>query len=121
MILELFDTLIFIGLPAIFALAASRIVRQQTSKARLFFISSTIALYVLYGAVFYLAAPTVVSMDLIISPGKSTSSDGHFRTGGESLLPLVTAYLRPIALFSAAALPMLWFSVRYIRKASTKI
>lgn len=74
----------------------------------------------MYGAMFYFAAPTVISMDLIVPANKLPSGAGGATSEpqGEGGLwfPFLTAYLRPILLFSVAALPTLWLAVKLCRK-----
>lgn len=117
---RMLDILILIGLPAMFASLTSWLARHQVSRPLVFFAFSATALYVLYGAAFYLAAPTVISMDVVAPADNPQFSDGQTKALSESMLPLVTAYLRPIALFSAAALPTLWLAIRISRKAPSK-
>jgi hypothetical protein len=118
--IRMLDILILIGLPAIFASFASRLARLQVSRPLVLFAFSAAALYALYGAAFYLAAPTVISMDLFVPEDTVQFSDGSTEPLGNSMLPLVKAYLRPIALFSAAAVPTLWLAIRMARTTSSQ-
>ena len=114
------DLLILIGLPAMLASSASWLARHKVSRPLVLFAFSVIALYALYGAAFYLVAPNVISMDVVTPADKPQFSDWHPQALSESMLPLVTAYLLPIALFCAVALPTLWLVIRISRKAQTK-
>ena len=111
------DILILIGLPAMLASIASWLARHKVSRPLALFVFSLIALYALYGAAFYFAAPAIISMDLVAPADTQQLSHGHTRALCEGMLPLVTACLLPVALFCAAALSTLWLVIRISRKA----
>jgi hypothetical protein len=116
----LFEFGVLAGLPAVFVCVASSLVWLQLSKPWAFVISCLVILYVLYGAVFYFAAPTVISMDLVVPANKLPSGVGgvtsEVQGEGNIQFPFLTAYLRPILLFSVAAIPTLWLAVKLWRK-----
>lgn len=117
---QLFEFGILAALPSIFVGVASWLMWPQLSKPWVFVVSCFVILYMLYGAAFYFAAPTVISMDLIV-PANQLQSGAGSTTGelkGESAVwfPFLNAYLRPILLFSVAALPTLWLAVKLCRK-----
>ncbi len=116
----LFEFGILVGLPTIFVGVASSLVWSQLSKPWVFVVSCLVILYALYGAMFYFAAPTVISMDLIVPANKLPLGVGGATNEpqgeGDIWFPFLMAYLRPILLFSVAALPALWLAVRLWRK-----
>ncbi|PLK46923.1 hypothetical protein [Uliginosibacterium sp. TH139] len=108
------------GLPAVFVGVASSLVWSQLSKPWVFIASFLVMLYVLYGAMFYFAAPTIISMDLVVPATKLPSGVGgvtnEAQGEGDIWFPFISAYLRPILWFSVAALPTLWLAVKFWRK-----
>lgn len=115
----LFEFGVLAGLPVVFVGVVSLLVWPQLSKPWIFFVSCLFMLYVLYGVMFYFAAPTVISMDLIGPANELISRGGVMNEAqgeGDIGFPFLTAYFRPILLFSVAALPTLWLAVKLWRK-----
>jgi hypothetical protein len=118
---QLFEFGILLGLPTIFVGVASSVAWSQLSKPWVFIVACLIMLYVLYSAMFYFAAPTVVSMDLIVPTSKMHSGAGN-ATGtlqeqkDTIWFPFLRAYVQPILLFSLSAIPLLWLAVKLFRK-----
>ena len=116
---QLFEFAILLGLPTIFVGVASSLVWSELPKPWVFVVSCLVVLYVSYGTMFYFAAPTVVSMDLVtpinkLQPGASgTTGELQVRA---VWFPFLAAYLRPILLFSMSAVPILWLAVKLWRK-----
>lgn len=115
----LFGFSVLAGLPVVFVGVVSLLVWPQLSKPWVFVVSCLVMFYLLYGVMFYFAAPTVISMDLIDPANELTSEGGvtnEAKGGGDIGFPFLTAYLRPIFMFSVTALPTLLLSVKLWRK-----
>ena len=114
MINLIIQSILLLALPVIYAGVAASITWSHVEKPWLFFACTVVALYLIYGLAFYFAAPTVISMDLVVKTNH-TLPPAPADISSEEFFPL-KIYLRPIVIFSIAALPALWLIAKYFRR-----